>query len=93
KDPHDVVKAGDVVQVKVLEVDLVRKRIALTLRMSDEPGSSAKAASGMQRVEKVGAGETAIKRADHGKKPANARPASPAQPGGAMADAFARLKR
>jgi uncharacterized protein len=30
KDPHDVVKAGDVVQVKVLEVDLVRKRIALT---------------------------------------------------------------
>ncbi|MGB4767118.1 MAG: Tex family protein [Rugosibacter sp.] len=93
KDPHDVVKAGDVVQVKVLEVDLVRKRIALTLRMSDEPGSSAKAASGMQRVEKVGAGETAIKRADHGKKPANARPVSPAQPGGAMADAFARLKR
>jgi uncharacterized protein len=93
KDPHDVVKAGDVVQVKVLEVDLARKRIALTMRMSDAPGSSEKAASRMQRAEKVGAGETAIKRAGHVKKPAGARPVSPAQPGGAMADAFARLKR
>jgi uncharacterized protein len=93
KDPHDVVKAGDVVQVKVLEVDLARKRIALTMRMSDAPGSSEKAASRMQRAEKVGAGNTAARRADHVKKPANARPVSPAQPGGAMADAFARLKR
>ncbi|MPN34088.1 Protein YhgF [bioreactor metagenome] len=37
KDPHDVVKAGQVVKVKVLEVDLARQRIALTMRMSDEP--------------------------------------------------------
>ena len=36
KDPHEVVKAGQVVRVKVLEVDLPRKRIALTMRMSDE---------------------------------------------------------
>ena len=36
KDPHDVVKAGDIVKVKVLEVDIVRKRVALTLRMQDE---------------------------------------------------------
>jgi len=36
KDPHSVVKAGDVVKVKVLEVDLQRKRIALTMRLSDE---------------------------------------------------------
>ena len=35
-DPHKVVKAGDVVKVKVLEVDPARKRIALTMRMSDE---------------------------------------------------------
>ncbi|TCJ15336.1 RNA-binding transcriptional accessory protein [Parasulfuritortus cantonensis] len=36
KDPREVVKAGDIVRVKVLEVDIARKRIALTMRMSDE---------------------------------------------------------
>jgi uncharacterized protein len=36
KDPREVVKAGDIVRVKVLEVDIPRKRIALTMRMSDE---------------------------------------------------------
>ncbi len=35
KDPHQVVKAGDIVKVKVLEVDAVRKRIALTMRLDD----------------------------------------------------------
>jgi uncharacterized protein len=38
KDPRDVVKSGDVVRVKVLEVDIPRKRIGLTLRLEDEPG-------------------------------------------------------
>jgi len=36
KDPHTVVKAGDIVKVKVLEVDLPRKRIALTMRMDEQ---------------------------------------------------------
>ncbi|MBT2364520.1 RNA-binding transcriptional accessory protein [Streptomyces sp. ISL-10] len=36
KDPHDVVKSGDVVKVKVLDVDIPRKRISLTLRLEDE---------------------------------------------------------
>jgi len=36
KDPHSVVKTGDVVKVKVMEVDLQRKRIALTMRLDDE---------------------------------------------------------
>ncbi|MBS1209186.1 MAG: binding domain protein [Proteobacteria bacterium] len=36
KDPAEVVKAGDIVKVKVVEVDLARKRIALTMRLSDE---------------------------------------------------------
>lgn len=36
KDPYSIVKAGDVVKVKVLEVDIARKRIALTMRLSDE---------------------------------------------------------
>ncbi|MGH8919621.1 MAG: helix-hairpin-helix domain-containing protein, partial [Actinomycetes bacterium] len=38
-DPREVVKSGDVVRVKVLEVDEARKRISLTLRLDDEPGA------------------------------------------------------
>ncbi len=37
KDPRDVVKAGDIVKVRVLEVDIPRKRIALTRRLEDAP--------------------------------------------------------
>ena len=36
KDPHEVVKTGDIVNVRVLEVDLERKRIALTMRSEDK---------------------------------------------------------
>ena len=38
KDPHTVVKAGDIVRVKVMEVDIARKRIALSMRLGDQPG-------------------------------------------------------
>jgi uncharacterized protein len=38
KDPRDVVKPGDIVRVKVQEVDIPRKRISLTLRLDDEAG-------------------------------------------------------
>ncbi|KAB2362996.1 Tex family protein, partial [Actinomadura montaniterrae] len=38
EDPREVVKPGDIVRVKVLDVDLQRKRISLTLRLDDEPG-------------------------------------------------------
>ena len=38
KDPREAAKPGDIVKVKVLEVDKPRKRISLTMRMSDEPG-------------------------------------------------------
>ncbi|MFF7548862.1 Tex family protein [Streptomyces canus] len=40
KDPRDVVKPGDIVKVKVLEVDIPRKRISLTLRLDDEAVAS-----------------------------------------------------
>ena len=36
KDPRDVVKPGDIVKVKVLDIDIPRKRISLTLRLDDE---------------------------------------------------------
>jgi len=41
KDPHEVVKAGDIVQVRVIEVDVGRKRIALSMRKDDAPGPTA----------------------------------------------------
>jgi len=43
KDPHSIVKAGDVVRVKVLEIDPVRRRIALTMRLSDDAAPAAAA--------------------------------------------------
>ncbi|AXX29135.1 Transcription accessory protein (S1 RNA-binding domain) [Actinosynnema pretiosum subsp. pretiosum] len=49
KDPRDVVKSGDVVRVKVLEVDIPRKRIGLTLRLTDEPGRKPKDQQGERR--------------------------------------------
>ncbi|WP_308291076.1 Tex family protein [Micromonospora sp. RL09-050-HVF-A] len=51
KDPRDVVKSGDVVRVKVLDVDVPRKRISLTLRLDDEvpTGGDRPAADGQRR--------------------------------------------
>ena len=50
KDPREVVKSGDIVKVKVLEVEVARKRIALTLRLDDETGAkSDRAAQGKPR--------------------------------------------
>jgi protein Tex len=39
KDPREIVKPGDIVKVKVLEIEVARKRIALTLRLDDEIGT------------------------------------------------------
>ncbi len=50
KDPHTVVKAGQVVKVKVLEVDEKRKRIALTMRLSDEAPKASPGAKPEQRA-------------------------------------------
>ena len=49
KDPAEVVKAGDIVKVKVLEVDVARKRIALTMRLADEVHAGRKPDSGDRR--------------------------------------------
>ncbi|MED5380756.1 MAG: S1 RNA-binding domain-containing protein, partial [Pseudomonadota bacterium] len=42
-DPREVVKAGDIVKVKVLEVDVPRKRISFTMRLDDTPSQSSNA--------------------------------------------------
>lgn len=50
KDPHDVVRSGEVVKVKVLEVDVARQRIGLTLRLDDEiPTPGAEKSGGQPR--------------------------------------------
>jgi len=82
KDPHTIVKAGQIVKVKVLEVDLQRQRIALTMRMGDEPGKGSRHDS------------PPAARGNH--NPGRAAPRSsgtPAPAGNAMASAFAKLKR
>ena len=81
KDPHTVVKAGQIVKVKVLEVDLQRQRIALTMRMGDEP------TQGKRQDSTPGA------RGNAGQQRPQQRGTGPAPAGNAMAAAFARLKR
>ncbi|MET7799853.1 Tex family protein [Streptomyces decoyicus] len=56
KDPRDVVKPGDIVRVKVLDVDIPRKRISLTLRLDDEHGKAAATGGGERRGGAGGSG-------------------------------------
>jgi len=80
KDPREVVKPGDIVRVKVLEVDKARKRIALTLRLDDVVGP------------RSGRGGTAAPRNDSMRSSSGS--AAPGrrheQSGGALADALRR---
>ncbi len=80
-DPHQVVKAGDIVKVKVMEVDLQRKRIALTMRLDEQPGES-NARSGGNR----GAGKEAARPAAGAK--GRGKPASASVGNSAMGDAL-----
>ncbi|WP_158886940.1 Tex family protein [Amycolatopsis anabasis] len=57
KDPRDVVKPGDIVQVKVLDVDVPRKRISLTLRLDDEPGAGKPSGGGNRQGQRQGQGQ------------------------------------
>jgi uncharacterized protein len=80
KDPREVVKPGDIVKVKVLEVEVARKRIALTLRLDDEVGGkSERPAQGRPRD----SSRASMK---------SSAPRMPQQPsgGGAFAEAFRR---
>jgi uncharacterized protein len=79
KDPREVVKAGDVVRVKVLEIDLPRKRVGLSMRLDDEP---------RQPGTKPGPQERARRTESSGRQ----RHQSSA-PQGALAAAFAAAKK
>ena len=99
KDPHDVIKAGDVVKVKVLEVDAPRKRISLTMRLDDElpPANAAQTEragpSRKSRAERQskssGAGKQRPTHAKAKAAPVNANAAM----GNALAEAFANAKK
>ncbi len=89
KDPHDVVKAGQVVKVKVLEVDLPRQRIALTMRMADELGKGRSHDTGAQR-----GAPSSKQRPGGGFGGGQSRHNSAPPPSGnAMAAAFAKLRK
>ncbi|RDV24853.1 RNA-binding transcriptional accessory protein [Alteromonas aestuariivivens] len=83
-DPREVVKAGDIVKVKVLEVDVARKRISFTMRLDDTP---APAKPGTPRNAKPG-----NKARSAGKAKPAASSANSAM-GNAFADAFAKAKQ
>ena len=91
KDPREVVKAGDIVKVKVLEVDVARKRIALTRRMGDEPGQPTSRPPGGERD----ARRDGNRGNDRGRATSPPpRPQAQAAPfNSAMADALKGLKR
>jgi len=101
KDPRDVVRTGQTVTVKVLEVDASRKRIALTMRLDDDvtdrSGETASDKPSSQRSARAGARvqERDPKRSTPSATQAaqKAAPKSAPKPAGAMADAFAKLKR
>ena len=81
QDPRDVVKAGDVVKVKVLEVDVPRKRIALTMRLNDSAGAEKRG----RQPENAAPRSGSLKNG----KPQRER----APQNSAMADALAKLKK
>ncbi|WP_457804526.1 Tex family protein [Vibrio cholerae] len=84
-DPREVVKAGDIVKVKVMEVDVQRKRIALSMRLNDEPGQDNRS----QRSAAPRGGQE--RRAPRRDKPQGN--ALGGAMGGAFAAAFAKAKK
>ena len=103
-DPREVVKAGDIVKVKVLEVDVPRKRISFTMRLDDTPsqGHNAGGKSGSGKgANNQGAGKAQHKassrsnanpRSNQGGGNRNSQPQNSAM-GNAFADAFAKAKK
>ncbi len=90
EDPHTVVKAGDIVKVKVMEVDLQRKRIALSMRLDEQPGEGSPRRGGNAPAQ---ARDNANRSAGGNKaKPRNAAPAGNSAMGDALAAAFGKKR-
>lgn len=83
-DPRDVVKAGDIVKVKVMEVDIQRKRIGLSMRLKDEPGQDNRSQRNSTPNDKAPRGRQQRQRNE---------PTGNSAMGGAFAAAFAKAKK
>ena len=91
-DPHDVVKSGEIVTVKVMDVDVERQRIGLSLRLDDEPGAKPGRGRG-GRGGQGGQGGSGGKGKGKGRRDSNrggSNRGSSNQGGGSMADALKR---
>lgn len=80
KDPREVVKPGDIVKVKVLEIEVARKRISLTLRLDDEIGTKGKAPAAADRKRELSKAQMTSEAPRKGE----------VQSGGALAEALRR---
>lgn len=88
EDPHTVVKAGDIVKVKVMEVDLQRKRIALSMRLDEQPGEGSPRRGGGNN--NAPARDKNSRPAANKPKPRNSTPAGNSAMGDALAAAFGK---
>ncbi len=97
-DPREIVKAGDIVKVKVVEVDIARKRISLTMRLDDvstpnqtkDKGQSTNG-SNFDKIAKIKPNTKNV--ANKNKKTNKPKDLGNAVMGNAFADAFAKLKK
>jgi len=97
-DPRELVKAGEVVKVKVTEVDAARKRISLTMRLDEQPTVQAERKSQSPSAKKehdrpqhkAKAQQPRHNKPHHKAKP---KPVENAAMGNAFADAFAKMKK
>lgn len=103
-DPREIIKAGEIVKVKVVEVDAARKRISLTMRLDDSVNNNSQAVAAVKKGSK-----TPRVKSDKPNEPrvsTHSKPTKPVKPvkpkakkvenaamGNAFADAFAKLKK
>lgn len=98
KDPRAVVKAGDVVKVRVEEVDLARRRIGLTMRLGQQGGKAA-APANRQHGQPAAAKQPTERRPSGKAQPSSPKPVKPkaeaanSAMGDAFAAAFAKLRK
>ncbi|MBQ0825791.1 Tex family protein [Streptomyces tagetis] len=89
KDPRDVVKPGDIVKVKVLDIDIPRKRISLTLRLDNEATAPQEQRQGQGRQQRDGRPPRQRQQQGRSGGGKGGRPSAPPA-SGAMADALRR---
>ncbi|MAZ88018.1 MAG: RNA-binding transcriptional accessory protein [Cellvibrionaceae bacterium] len=92
KDPREVVKAGDIVKVKVMEVDVPRKRIGMSMRMDDTPGENT-SGPGERKSSRRGGSGASSQRSFGGNNGGNSKGGSATKSEGTMAALFAQANK